>query len=1276
MISESNNRKFIDDRYEVIEKLGQGGMGAVYLTRDLEIDRLVAVKLIISLSEPSIKNRLSFEAKSMAKLSHEGLVNIYDVNLTADEPYIVQEYVEGRDLSHLLREGRLFTEPDAWKFLLQMSSALECLHNAHIVHRDIKPDNIIQDEKGNYRLMDFGLALDFDRTRLTDSGVIVGTISYLPPEILSLQTAKYSSDIYQIAFTTYEMLTSVRPMDVEGLMSLVFAAQKGDWPITIDDPRISPKLKSLLRECLAFSPSERPANGRELRHKIELLQETSSIKGARLKPTRKKTAVKPASIDRSPSRTAHFLLLLLICLSSILAIFLLKTPLNHKSKDCFLLSTEWLISPKGLCLILPKKGFRSPTYSLSQNGKTTTGCFQESARGLEIYLNNLTPKAPYTLKIFENEDAIGEREFTLPSQWFSGNPKARFGFNKIQLAWHLHGRAKIRIVVSTEGSHRTIEQTTSKEQLTVTLPETMLGTEVSYALYFRKNLIFQEKGKLGIRPITGFDITKALNDELIVDGNKAYLQDSGSKLVCIEHTDTSRGGEFRVIRLVPCFERYRYTENTGQDLVYMGGALSGQNWVVRFDESRKFKMCPLQRNNVGIWDWNHNPDNRGKAPPPFYFQTFNHPDKYSRLVFFEQSTTGLKLGPKIRKCNRQFALSAGNSVFILAQHEEQHSLYRLKTKPLGIAWSEIVEQASNRAVSPSGTLFKEINKNVKPGTLARAYSACEESNTVCVAVGNSCLIVRAEENETRCLKYVLPFERQVNQVDIIKTEAGRFIVLYTDEYRKQFFATKPARVRITEVECPNDFSKTQISNFVLQGDYVGDLSYCPIGGFVHLKGRAIAALGNTIVMFSDRPPFNVIKRYSDMRYCSKLFKIGPSLVFRWSLGKADIIDLTTEKLTIRGADLDQVPKVERMTLLSPSSIQLETKEEMNCPVRLIARDNKGETILVQSFSAEQVKARYRSHKTNLALSPPLCVRCKVAIEGIDQERGTLLAEGNVDPTNEIEKELSRLLAQLSRNVLKSPTIQKRLETARDKLPRFDEEITKKHLRARESFQALLNQFGLTENTCRQLLQTSSFFTERDVGNSILDEKIRLLEFIEGSIIKNCSLMAPWGKAAWLRGKKCSILPRAILSQSAQVLALHIGKELGDEKTNPIIIWAKNKRNCLWLDPNGPLKANDTVQSGLGPFTANFKVDMPDSPQPVILCLVTSIDEDTFFEIKLNDCHHDYIYNDSLYKPSTSQVGKPRFVCFPYPRNELKKGINTLSFNTLRGYFSLHAIFIF
>ena len=256
----------IADRYEILKLLGEGGMGAVYKARDQEVDRLVALKVIRPelAGHSSVLQRFKQELILARTVTHRNVIRIYDLGVADGCRFITMEFIEGRDLSSALEEGKL--EPqEAVKILRQVCAALEAAHTEGVVHRDLKPQNIMLEASGRVVVMDFGLARSMEASGLTQAGAIMGTPAYMSPEQAKGLPADERSDIFALGIILYQMLTAVVPFKAEtALASLLLRTQGAPPPPMKLQPSIPQALNDIVLKALATDPANRYQNAADL----------------------------------------------------------------------------------------------------------------------------------------------------------------------------------------------------------------------------------------------------------------------------------------------------------------------------------------------------------------------------------------------------------------------------------------------------------------------------------------------------------------------------------------------------------------------------------------------------------------------------------------------------------------------------------------------------------------------------------------------------------------------------------------------------------------------------------------------------------------------------------------------------------------------------------------------------------------------------------------------------------------------------------------------------
>ena len=199
--------------YQITEKLGQGGMGVVYKAEDTKLDRTVALKFLPTHSLPTEDDKARFyrEAKAAAKLSHANIAHIYEIDETEKgQAFIAMEYVEGETLREMITRGPLPLD-EAFDYAIQIAEGLAAAHKQGIVHRDVKPENVILSEEGHLKILDFGLAKLQGASLLTQAGTTLGTMAYMSPEQLRAEAVDARTDIWSLGVVLYEMVTGQLP---------------------------------------------------------------------------------------------------------------------------------------------------------------------------------------------------------------------------------------------------------------------------------------------------------------------------------------------------------------------------------------------------------------------------------------------------------------------------------------------------------------------------------------------------------------------------------------------------------------------------------------------------------------------------------------------------------------------------------------------------------------------------------------------------------------------------------------------------------------------------------------------------------------------------------------------------------------------------------------------------------------------------------------------------------------------------------------------------------
>ena len=262
----------ISDRYQIIKSIGEGGMANVYLAYDTILDRNVAVKVLrgdLATDEKFVR-RFQREALSASSLSNPNIVEVYDVGEDNGEYYIVMEYVEGKHLKNLLKKRGKLTVPEVIDIVLQITNGLSVAHDSYIIHRDIKPQNILILDNGLIKITDFGIAVAMNATQLTQTNSVMGSVHYLPPEQASGKGATLQSDIYSIGILMYELLTGKLPFKGDNAVEIALKHLKEPMPSIRDEiPDIPQSVENIILKATAKNPKNRYADAREMHEDLK-----------------------------------------------------------------------------------------------------------------------------------------------------------------------------------------------------------------------------------------------------------------------------------------------------------------------------------------------------------------------------------------------------------------------------------------------------------------------------------------------------------------------------------------------------------------------------------------------------------------------------------------------------------------------------------------------------------------------------------------------------------------------------------------------------------------------------------------------------------------------------------------------------------------------------------------------------------------------------------------------------------------------------------------------
>ena len=257
----------LSDRYQIIKSIGEGGMANVYLAYDTILERNVAVKILrgdLATDEKFVR-RFQREALSASSLTNENIVEVYDVGEDNGEYYIVMEYVEGKHLKNLLKKRGKLTISEVIDIMLQVTSGLSVAHDSYIIHRDIKPQNIMILENGLVKLTDFGIAVAMNSTQLTQTNSVMGSVHYLPPEMASGKGATLQSDIYSLGILMYELLTGKLPFKGDNAVEIALKHLKEPMPsLRKELPDVPASIENIILRATAKNPKNRYTDAREM----------------------------------------------------------------------------------------------------------------------------------------------------------------------------------------------------------------------------------------------------------------------------------------------------------------------------------------------------------------------------------------------------------------------------------------------------------------------------------------------------------------------------------------------------------------------------------------------------------------------------------------------------------------------------------------------------------------------------------------------------------------------------------------------------------------------------------------------------------------------------------------------------------------------------------------------------------------------------------------------------------------------------------------------------
>lgn len=270
----------INDRYQIIKTIGEGGMANVYLAYDTILDRNVAVKVLrgdLATDEKFVR-RFQREALSASSLSHPNIVEVYDVGEDNGLYYIVMEYIEGKHLKQLLKKRGSLTVREVVDIMLQITDGMSAAHDSYIIHRDIKPQNIMILENGLIKITDFGIAMALNATQLTQTNSVMGSVHYLPPEQACGKVATIQSDVYSMGILMFELLTGSVPFKGDNAVEIALKHIKETIPYVKDiNNTIPTSVANIVKRATAKNLKNRYADAREMHEDLKTCLDESRI---------------------------------------------------------------------------------------------------------------------------------------------------------------------------------------------------------------------------------------------------------------------------------------------------------------------------------------------------------------------------------------------------------------------------------------------------------------------------------------------------------------------------------------------------------------------------------------------------------------------------------------------------------------------------------------------------------------------------------------------------------------------------------------------------------------------------------------------------------------------------------------------------------------------------------------------------------------------------------------------------------------------------------------
>ena len=406
-----NNRTIVNDRYEIGKRIGRGGMAEIFQARDILLDRPVALKVLFPefATDPAFVERFRREAQAAANLNHPNIVGVYDWGKVNNTYYIAMEFVNGRTLADILKQSGTLTPMQVCDLVSEVASALISAHHNGVIHRDIKPGNILVSTTGQVKVADFGIARALGagvEQGLTQTGAVMGTATYFSPEQAQGVSTDQRSDIYSLGIVMYEMLCGVAPFTGENAVAIAYKqVHEHAMPLTQRLASIPKEVAAIVAKCMEKSPDDRYSTAEQVRDELRRFVEGMPVLAAKdktlteqatqvlpqtdinattvinaqdsateLLPKTSGTALKPTNYppydDKSPQRTAVFVFGALIAAIVLLAggLFLYQTLTRNSANASITVPDVRNLTVKQASEQLLASGFTPIPYAATKDG--------------------------------------------------------------------------------------------------------------------------------------------------------------------------------------------------------------------------------------------------------------------------------------------------------------------------------------------------------------------------------------------------------------------------------------------------------------------------------------------------------------------------------------------------------------------------------------------------------------------------------------------------------------------------------------------------------------------------------------------------------------------------------------------------------------------------------------------------------------------------------------------------------------------------------------------